>query len=198
MERIIPLSKEQIRLVEENISVIKTVIYTRIIFDKSVFGLEYDDLYQEGCMLLCKAAQKYEKDKNCTFKTFAYTVILNGLISYCRRINRQNHNDSLCNEKMKKELEILEKSRNILQEKIIEFDIISFLENIKTQYTGTTKLGIEALAWRVKGFSGVEIAKIYNVKPNNIGAWTSRAVKKLKENPVFILYMDELLDKKVS
>lgn len=48
MKRIIPLNEKQIALVEENISVIKTVICSRIIIDKNIFGMEYDDLYQRG------------------------------------------------------------------------------------------------------------------------------------------------------
>ena len=42
MKRIIPLNEKQIALVEDNISVIKTVICSRIIIDKNIFGMEYD------------------------------------------------------------------------------------------------------------------------------------------------------------
>lgn len=198
MRNIIPLSAEQIRMIEENISVIDTVIYKRIIFNNSVFGLEYDDLYQEGCMLICKAAQKYKPNKNCSFKSYAYKVILNGLISHCRRIKRQSEINLIYTEKAKKELATKETADNILQDTIIELDIISFLEDIKTQYSGTARLGIEALAWKVKGFTGAEIAKIYNVKSNNVGAWISRALKKLRTNSVFNIYIQEMLDKSVS
>ena len=99
MERIIPLNKTQIALVEGNISVIDTVIFSRIIFDNSSYGLEYDDLFQEGALLLCRAALKYDESKNCQFKTFAYVVVFNGLASYCRKI---------CNKK-KRQLSYIEK-----------------------------------------------------------------------------------------
>ena len=36
---------------------------------------------------------------------------------------------------------------------------------MKQQYAGTIRLGIEAIEWKVKGFSGAEIAKMYGVKP---------------------------------
>ena len=71
MERILPLTSEQISLVEENISVIDTVIFSRIIYDNNSYGLEYDDIFQEGALLLCKAAMKYDNQKNCSFKAFA-------------------------------------------------------------------------------------------------------------------------------
>lgn len=196
MNRIIPLNKVQISLVEENIAVINTVIFKRIIYNNNTYGLEYDDLYQEGCLLLCKAAMKYDEDKNCSFKSFAYVVVLNGLISYCRKINKKNKDESLYVQTQKEMSCTNLISHKDLQEQIDECDIICFLENIKKQYSGTTRLGIEALEWKVKGFSGSEIAKIYNVTPNNVGAWISRALKKLKKNSVFNLYMGELFKEK--
>lgn len=196
MNRIIPLNEVQISLVEENIAVINTVIFKRIIYNNNTYGLEYDDLYQEGCLLLCKAAMKYDEDKNCSFKSFAYVVVLNGLISYCRKINKKNKDESLYVQTQKEMSCTNLISHKDLQEQIDECDIICFLENIKKQYSGTTRLGIEALEWKVKGFSGSEIAKIYNVTPNNVGAWISRALKKLKKNSVFNLYMGEFFKEK--
>lgn len=89
MKRIIPLNEKQIALVEDNISVIKTVICSRIIIDKNIFGMEYDDLYQEGCLLLCNAALMYDESRGSSFWSFAYIVILNGLISYCKKVEKQ-------------------------------------------------------------------------------------------------------------
>ena len=40
--------------------------------------------------------------------------------------------------------------------------------------------------------TNADIAKLYNVKPNLIGARISRALKKLQENSVFNKYMEEL------
>ena len=70
--------------------------------------------------------------------------------------------------------------------------------NLKKQYSGTAALGIEAIMWKVKGLTGSEIADKYNVTPNLVGAWISRAVKKLQNDSVFNLYMEDLLDKKAS
>lgn len=74
---------------------------------------------------------------------------------------------------------------------MVETNIIDFLDNIKTQYSGTVRLGIEVLSLKVKGLSGGEIARLYGVKTNLVGAWISRALKKLKQNSVFNSYMDE-------
>ena len=197
MKRIIPLSKEQIALVEENLSVIDTVIFSRIIIDKKKFGMDYDELYQEGALLLCNAAMKYDKRKNDSFKAFAFIVIRNGLVSYCKKMSKKNKTFLEYTEKIIKSAET-DMSDTIMQNKIIELDVLFFLEDLRKNYTGSARLGIEALIWKVKGLSGSEIADKYNVTPNLVGAWISRAVKKLQNDSVFNLYMEDLLDKKAS
>lgn len=194
IERIIPLDKNQIALVENNISVINTVIFSRIIIDKNTYGLEYDDLFQEGALLLCKAALCYDVNKNSSFKTFAYVVVRNGLFSYCKKMCKKKKNKLSYIQKAEDFSDFKVPDDVLLQEKIIEFDIVFFLENLKKQYSGTAALGIEALILKVKGLSSVEIANMYNVKPNHIGAWISRAMKKLRENSVFNLYMKDLFN----
>ena len=197
MERIIPLTAEQICLVEDNILVINTVIFSRIIYDNNTYGLEYDDIFQEGALLLCKAAVKYDNHKNCSFKAFAYIVILNGLISYCKKTGKKNKDYIKYTETLKQSNITL--SYNAFhEEKIVENEVLFFLENLKNQYSGTTALGIEALMWKVKGLTGSEIADKYNVKPNHVGAWISRALKKLRQNSVFNLYMEDFHDRKAS
>ena len=79
---------------------------------------------------------------------------------------------------------------------ISELDTIKLLQSLKEQYTGTVKKGIEALEWKTKGYSGTEIADMYGVKPNLVGAWISRAVRKLEKNSMFILWRDNLIVEK--
>lgn len=197
MKRIIPLTAVQIGLVEDNISVINTVIFSKIIYDNNTYGLEYDDIFQEGALLLCKAAMKYDDQKNCSFKAFAYIVILNGLISYCKKTGKKNKDFFKYTENLKKSDITL--SYNAFQkDKIVEIEVLFFLENLKKEYSGTAALGIDALMWKVKGLTGSEIADKYNVKPNLVGAWISRALKKLRQNSVFNLYTEDFRDRKAS
>ena len=39
-------------------------------------GAEYDDLFQAGCVGLCKAAANYDAERGCAFSTYAVPVIL--------------------------------------------------------------------------------------------------------------------------
>ena len=52
MRKYAPLTEVQRRLIEDNISVVKSAIRSAIIVNENIFGFEYDDLYQEGCLWL--------------------------------------------------------------------------------------------------------------------------------------------------
>ena len=44
------------------------------------------------------------------------------------------------------------------------------------------RLGVEALELKVKGLSGSDIARLYGAKPNQVGAWISRAAQKIRKD----------------
>ena len=46
--------------------------------------------------------------------------------------------------------------------------------------------GIEAIELKMQGLAGVDIAKIYDVKPNHISAWIAKAKHELMINETFI------------
>ena len=128
---------------------------------------------------------------------YAEKVVSNGLRTYCRlTYSKQKRILSLsdCEEVEFDEPIVLKSYDNDL----IEQDILRFLQNLKSEYTGVARLGIEAIEWKVKGFTGTEIANMYDVKPNMVGAWISRAVQKLKKNIVFILWMEQFKEQKVN
>jgi len=56
----------------------------------------------------------------------------------------------------------------------------------KRTYSGVARLGVEALELKIAGYSGADIADLYGVKSNHVGAWISRAIKKLKKD-VFLV-----------
>lgn len=49
------LTQEQRELVEENLTVIDSVIKSCVHVNNNICGMEYDDLYQIGAIGLCKA-----------------------------------------------------------------------------------------------------------------------------------------------
>lgn len=186
MKRLPPLNEQQQQLVEKNLTVIHWAIHNFVKINETVFGFEYDDLYGEGCVLLCKAAATYDSEKG-RFSAYAQTVVKNGLLSYCRIMcNRQNRQRLLLDPKVFEDNEetyaALLAIEDPLDELTSEIDALALLASVKKNYHGIVRLGTEALEWKIKGLSGRDIADLYGVQPNTVGAWISRAAVKLRED----------------
>jgi len=187
------LNNKQKTLVSEHIDVVKWVIRERINVNERYQGMGYDDLFQEGCVLLCHAAATYDSGR-AGFKTYASVVIRNGLLSYCRMLHSKRKDTVSIDED---EMNALEKSsfaadrasENTFDVTLSEVDVHGLLESIKSEYNGVARLGIEALELKIKGYSGAEIAKMWGVSQNNLGAWISRAKKRLLDNARFIAFI---------
>ena len=201
----IPLNEDQRRLIEGCVKdgqllIVHRAIREHIVVNETIFGFGYDDLYQEGCLWLCKAAATFQADKGAKFESYAFKVIVNWLRTYCRLmcskqkrqctlpLFKEDEDDTLS-------LDQFPIKENRTEELISEIDMLGLLQSMKETYTGTVKLGIEAIEWKVKGFTGKEIADLYGVKPNLVGAWISRAAKRLKENPEFMRFFDRRVEK---
>ncbi len=186
MKRLPTLNMQQQQLVEGHLNIIHWAIHNFIKVNETVFGFEYDDLYGEGCVLLCKAAVTYHADKG-QFSAYAQTVVKNGLISYCRLMCRQQNQQRLLLDP-----QIYEDSSNSyvsqlaakdqFDELTSQIDALELLASVKPRYSGSVLRGIEALEWKVKGLSGRDIANLYGVQPNLVGAWISKAAQKLRED----------------
>lgn len=192
MKKMTALNNAQRLLVENNLSIVRWAIQKHIAVHEHIYGFGYDDLYQEGCIWLCKAALTFDVAKGVKFETYAQTVVRNGLLTYCRLMyGKQKHivpfqeapdeNWAFTPDRVSDE--------DWLDAFISEIDTLSLLASVKSQYRGTTRLGIEAIELKVKGFNGAEIAKMYGVKPTLVGAWIHRAVQKLRQNKMFMEYL---------
>lgn len=182
------LTLEQQELVEHYLSVIDWVILDHIHINPQICGLGYDDVYQEGCLHLCRAAATYTGDP-ANFGAYARVVVRNGLLSYCRRLCQQEAALPLSSEateaSVPREREDTALEQAVLQ-KLIREDLFRELHRAHTESSGVVRLGIEALELKAKGFSGQEIAAMYQVKPNHVGAWISRAASRLRRSPAFM------------
>ena len=193
----ISLNKKQQLLVESNLSVVKYAIHKNIIVNDSLYGFEYDDLFQEGCIWLCKAAVSFDESRDIKFTTYAEKVVANGLRTDCRLMcGKQKHHVSLPSAETDMDGFSLEQlpAEDPLDKIFEEQDVLLLLQGCKCQYTGTARLGIEAIEWKIKGLSGAEIARMYGVKPNLVGAWISRAAARLKQNETFMQYFNRAVE----
>lgn len=188
MKNHIRLTPEQQRLVESNLSVVHWVIVESIHVNRTIYGMSYEDLYQEGCVWLCHAAATYNASLS-LFPTYAKRVVRNGLISYCRRrCSKEKHFVHL---EIGDNGELLtgEADRSAIDNTTASLSFIEtldLLESRKNAYQGVSRLGIEALALKIRGYSITDIAALYDVPPSHVGAWISRSAQKLRNDPAFM------------
>ena len=71
-----------------------------------------------------------------------------------------------------------------IDELLGQMDTADLLADCKRRYSGVARLGVEALELKVKGLSGADIARLYDAKPNQVGAWVSRAKAKMRKDIV--------------
>ena len=85
------LNDLQRRRVEEHLALVEQVLRRSIKTNETVDGMGHDDLYQEGCIALCRAAVSYREEMG-AFPAYARTVIRNYLLDRCREIQSARKN----------------------------------------------------------------------------------------------------------
>lgn len=177
------LSANEKKLVEENMSIVPKIIFSCIGLNENVTGLGYGDLYQDGCVALCKAAQTYTGQV--AFSTYAGTVIRNYLISRCRAAVSRNFHEAPPGD-----LDEWQTSLDGLED-CEEFEgsferAIRILVEMKSRYVGAERQGIDALCWRIAGYTCDEIGKRWGVSERLISRRMAQAKEKLKNDPEFL------------
>lgn len=79
------LNDLQRQRVEDHLALVEQVLRRSIKTNETVDGMGHDDLYQEGCIALCRAAVSYREEMG-AFPAYARTVIRNYLLDRCREI----------------------------------------------------------------------------------------------------------------
>lgn len=183
------LDKDKAKLVEENIRVVNAVIKKEICLNNQDIDLEFDELYQIGCLALCKAATLFDESKGANFFTYAYRIVKNTLLDHCRKVQ--------CKQKYMSDTggSIPEGAAGTSDEEISEAQFWKSFSKItryaKSKYTGVVLKGIEAIEFKTLGYNGNEIAKLYGVKVNHVNAWISKARAKLRNDPVIMSYIKD-------
>lgn len=166
------------QLIENHLNCVHWVIHSFISTNESICGLEYDDLYQEGCIALWRAAESFDEQQGTQFHTYAISVIHNHLLDYCRHIQSRTTPtvplETWDAETARNSAGAWDGDGNLFVEQVLAYG--------KRTYSGVARLGVEALELKIAGYSGADIAELYGVQPNHVGAWISRAAKKLKKD----------------
>ena len=185
MKNMTPLTREQQALVEQNLDAVHWTIRRHIDVNEAVCGMGYDDLYQEGCEALCHAAASYDEQAGVQFSTYAGTVIRNHLLDHCRAIQAKRRCAPVislddCDEDGRTNAHLV--FYDDTDRQMDKLCMAQLLEHGRRSYSGIARLGIDAMELKVMGYTGADIARLYGVKPNLVGAWISRATEKLRND----------------
>lgn len=189
------MTENERKLVEENLITVKSLVRNMVSSGK-ISRDDYDDYYQYGCMVLCEKVAKY--DGRAKFNTFADTVVRNAFVDLYRK-NKNNSLETLSLSQIVSDddadegaelMEFLNSGDNTENEaisKITNKQLIDMIHKAKRTCTAaTTVKGFEALELKISGYTGSEIAKMYNVPANSLRTWMSRAKKILLSDERFV------------
>ncbi len=141
------ITSAQRALIEANLSAVHWAIRGGIDVNETVCGMGYEDLYQEGCLALCRAAATYDGQR-AKFHTYAETVIRNHLLDYCRALRAKQRNAPVISLDEQREDE---GSRERLAHcddtgrQVDQLCLAQLLEHGRRTYSGVARLGIEAM-----------------------------------------------------
>ena len=169
------LTSVQRQMVEENLGLVGKVIRDKVrgINQMGIFG--YHDLFQIGCLGLCKAVMT---DKGGNFSTYAYRLIWNEIC------------DALiyATKRQETELKILDMPGlgavyDPLEQIILQAEVQNGIARARETANPSTKKGIDALVLHAKGYTCSEIGTRMHATPNLVTAWMAKARKHLRRQP---------------
>lgn len=169
------LTDAQRKLVEDNIGLVGKVIHDKVHYTDGFGCYTYDDLFQIGCIGLCKAAGS-TKEHSARFSTYAYRIIwheiCDALIYASRRGTTEHSTDPHTIVQLTPAYE--DPTNTDLQNTILQ---------IMNEADGILAKGIEAIYYQSLGYSCQEIADRMHVPTNHVTAWMTKARKYLRKHP---------------
>jgi len=173
----LPLTAEQRVKVEENMGLVGRVIQDCVhTLDKGCI-YDYDDLFQIGCLGLCKAAQTDRPGHKGAFSTYAYLLIRNEIytqLEYATRRGRELATDPY-------ELPCTALDDDSVEQAESCSALLGLLERAEAGATGVIANGFQAIRLLAEGYSNREIGERFGVPANHVTAWVAKARKRLRE-----------------
>ena len=175
------LTSEQMRIVEENMGLVGKVIKDKVHGLGQAGTPEYDDLFQTGCIGLCKAAAT---DKGGCFSTYAYRLIWNEICDELARSTRL-----IQKEQGSETIDAVVDARSYEKDPIHESELRQILQQAKSNASGAAAKGITCLELIVQGYNSREIAKVFCTEAGTVRMWMTKARRYLKGIPELQEYM---------
>lgn len=167
------LNAEQQKKVENNVGLVHKVIGDKVHGPYYLGIYSREDLFQIGCIGLCKAAAT---DKGGNFSTYAYRLIWNqicdALIYSTRRMGAETPYETL---------PMLPEGTD--EPTTVGYDLENALKKAEADAPPSTAKGIRALRLMSEGYTCKEIGQMMDAGDNLVCAWMSKARKFLRNRP---------------
>ena len=179
------MTASQKSLVEQHLHLVSKTLKHLSISNRSIPEMNMDELYQIGCLALCKAAMSCDDGR--PFAPYAAIAIRNALLDQYRSMMR--HYDHFTS--MEDNYDASEdgtsgqhfcSSMNEPEQEIIKNDTSAYLKQLQNDSSGVIKKGIAILWLTENGYNSTDIGHYYGVPANHIRAWKSKAVAKLRND----------------
>jgi len=176
------LTAEQQKLAEENMALVGQVIKERVDNPNKIGIFTYKDLFQIGCVGLCKAAGNYDTAGKVAFSTYAYILIRNEIYKSLEYATVRRKREQIL---APDDAAFSSEDHFSIAERATELG--STLDRLETETTGVLSKGIAALRLQAQGYSCKEIGRRFGgVSDNNVSAWIAKARKYLKNDSAII------------
>ena len=178
------LTSEQQCVVEQNLGLVGKVIKDKVhgIGQSGMFT--YDDLFQIGCIGLCKAAAT---DKGGCFSTYAYRIIWNEICDALIQATR------LCSkEDLQGTIDYHISDCNSVQERLEKCEVKAIIADMVYQAPDLIAKGIHCLLLAENGYSSKELGYIYSTEPAAVRMWMTKARRYMKNRPELVEFRKEI------
>lgn len=169
------LTREQQILVEDNLGLVGKVIKDKVHGIGSDQTFTYDDLFQIGCIGLCKAAAT---DQGGCFSTYAYRLIWNEICDSLIKCTRISKREQICEPE-----EIIRQTRLETMDPLEACELHQAIADAKAKTEGMTAKGIDCLKLSAEGYSSKELSVKFRAKPATVRMWMSIARRYLQTQP---------------
>ena len=169
-----PQDEERSRIIEENLGLVGQVIKDKVRDIHRLGIFTYEDLFQTGCLGLCKAVDTYREGAG-SFSTYAYTLIRNEIFDALKYATFRRTHETVFDQK---DPQICSSEESVYE---TANETYQTLRDIRSRASGITAKGIDALLLLAQGYTHHEIGlRMGHVSANNVSAWVARARKFLR------------------
>lgn len=182
------MREKETKLIAENMKAIE--IRAKYLYKTYAFpSEEFDEFLQVAYLFICEKVHKF--DGKVKFSAFVDAVLENAFIDRLRTTKNKRfftlsldacyiEDDEGDGPALADFLKTDNNTENTVLSAITEDDARKYIAKAKAKCTSkTTVKGFDALELKIEGYSGSEIAKMFNVPANSLRMWVSRAKKAL-------------------